>query len=163
MTELLVAVGEYRRYQLREPESIESLVGAGYLNEVPLNPFTGQPMRNVRIGSGDCAGNFTYLVGREVYYKDGVVRADRMTGYLLLGYGLPGSYNRSYLAGHVDDCLVALSDCIIFWGGTMAESIPKFGDPGVTMWKEPLNDVLHDYGYQAEPSSTAEGGSGQPR
>jgi hypothetical protein len=91
------------------PDSIEDLVRTNHLTELPLNPYTGQPVQSVRISDTNCAGNYTYLPTRIVRGSKAphgyeAESADSFYGgYLLFGYGDSASPPSLNYVGPVGD------------------------------------------------------------
>ena len=46
------AAERYRRSKGRWPDSLDALTGAGYLTEIPADPYDGQPLRCRRLDDG---------------------------------------------------------------------------------------------------------------
>lgn len=59
------------RYSIDEPlgsyypNTIEEVVRKGYLPSIPINPYSGKPMREIRPGDPASAGDFSYLPAKE--------------------------------------------------------------------------------------------------
>lgn len=70
------------------PHRIDELLQAGYLEQMPLNPFTGQPMRCVPLAGEHRRGDFSYVVrlrgGKLV--DAAALRAPEITSYQLVLY-----------------------------------------------------------------------------
>jgi hypothetical protein len=60
------------------PKTIDEVVAAGYMPQLPINPFTDQPMRNISPGDVPFEGEFTYKP---------VIQDGEATGYELYCYG----------------------------------------------------------------------------
>jgi hypothetical protein len=60
------------------PSSIDELVKGGYLAQLPINPFTDQPMRQIQPGDTPFSGEFTYTP---------VSAEGKISGYRLDLYG----------------------------------------------------------------------------
>lgn len=65
------------------------LVDAGYLREIPVNPFTGQPVEFIRIGKIPNAGNLSVVTGWEEEGKDDGSYKHRYEVVLIVAYGKP--------------------------------------------------------------------------
>ena len=76
------------------PQRIEELVTAGYLKSMPLNPYSGQAMRALRITEHSSPGDYTYYpAGRGQGAPPGAAGELRF-GYYLLVYGTAFSEQR---------------------------------------------------------------------
>jgi hypothetical protein len=65
------------------PESIEQIVGSVYFPTMPVNPYTGEPMRSIPAGQPGRPGDFTYVGDVEEVLPG----HPYVTGYVLVGYG----------------------------------------------------------------------------
>ena len=69
------------------PASIDELLEAGYLEQMPVNPFTGQPMRCVPPDGEHGHGDFSYLLrGHQGVAPASELRPDEILGYDLVLY-----------------------------------------------------------------------------
>lgn len=88
------AVEKYISDKNQCPDSIDSLISSGYLPQLPANPFTNQPMKEIPYGSPDYTGNFTYLP----IYDQGIIY-----GYFLIAYGYKDSTGNRLMDPNTED------------------------------------------------------------
>ncbi|MCB1217553.1 hypothetical protein KDL44_09170 [bacterium] len=83
----------HRDHSERYPQHLHELVEAGYLEELPVNPYTGRPLRQIRLGELPNAGELSLLLGNSRFLdSSGNVQSTRAEMFLL-GY-VDAQYNR---------------------------------------------------------------------
>jgi hypothetical protein len=78
---------------------METLIADGYLTQLPVNPFTNQPMKDIPYGSSDYYGNFTYLP---------VTLGDKVLGYYIIVYGYKNTEGQHLLAPASKDHVISM-------------------------------------------------------
>lgn len=76
----------YNEHGSNYPHSLCQLVDCGYLQEMPVNPYTGKPVRQVRIGELPNAGELSLLLGRTRFLDSAGNVQSTQSEMFLLGY-----------------------------------------------------------------------------
>ncbi|MCB1217555.1 hypothetical protein KDL44_09180 [bacterium] len=69
------------------PRQFQPLVDQGYLSHIPLNPYTGAPMRIVRLGESPRLGEITLEFGQQYIYSHELGTTETRDAELLIVYG----------------------------------------------------------------------------
>ncbi|UNM07523.1 MAG: hypothetical protein H7A35_11700 [Planctomycetales bacterium] len=81
------------------PETLDELVASGNLRSVPLNPFSGKPVKRMRLDEKPVPGDICYITGSAEYgRRDGKeVNPERI--FVIVGYGDPDGEYYKYASG----------------------------------------------------------------
>jgi hypothetical protein len=109
------------------PMNIYDLVLKRFLSDIPENPFTRKPMRNIEYGSSPYRGEFTYIP---------IASDGRATEYILVGYGTEKTKSgKDYNNDGVDDHILLELDS----RNVSLETVFKGGEESINTTVTPEN------------------------
>lgn len=151
-----LALNDYRfKHDGAVPVDILELTRGGFLKQMPTNAFTGRPMRSVRFGQADTAGDFVYvtLLGKPCTVN-GRDYPSRPCDFVIFALGhestagqhlCDGPFRGTYLASHPALHIILTLESNI--GLICKGSLPYSGPP--LQWaSEELPDALLRAGYK---------------
>jgi hypothetical protein len=151
--QLLMAITDYRRDYGAVPVDLSQLVQVGIMPALPLNPFTGRAMLNVRIDETIYPGDYTYLPALKYEYaKD--TRADHglklirkgFRSFLLLGYGSTAVTSSRVKRFSPENLYGPVSRFVIYVAGDVGTAVTTSG-PVQPMYEDTA-ELLSQYGYE---------------
>jgi competence protein ComGC len=122
------------------PADIDTLITDGYLEALPMNIFTKQPMKGISFGAFPYEGEFTYVP----YTIDNNIRA-----YYLIAYGKNGGNGQDLDRDGIDDHAIMVAENGI---DMQCGAIPRLDEVQAL----PLEDLLKAQKENPQPQSIVE-------
>ncbi|MCB1187422.1 hypothetical protein KDL29_09680 [bacterium] len=89
MREVWWAMGKYQAKTGHYPDYLTQLVDSDMMSQVPINPFTGQASRLIRIGEYPNAGEISVLAGNEYIFNHDTKTSETRSVLTIFCYGEP--------------------------------------------------------------------------
>jgi hypothetical protein len=149
---IAMAIGRFHNDYGVVPQDVDQLVALGYLSCVPLNPYTGKPMRNVRLDTRLSPGDYSYFTGIQDHYVSGHYTGRLRSAYLLYVFAdtpviqPDTSRNTSRYNTITDKC-----KSVVYASGDIMPSgspEPKWSQPGYRLVTQSVEEIFNENGYK---------------